>query len=139
VGAGLGEWVEQHAVDGEVAAGDVFAWVEGVADGVGAATVGVGTVVAEGGDLGEDAVAGVDEYDPEVSADGEGAGEQGEDHVGRGAGGDVKIFGRATEQAVAHAAACVEGLVAFGAEGGDDCPGCLLAHGVASVDFCLHL
>ncbi len=45
-------WVEQHAVDGEVAAEDIFAGVGGELDRVGAAAVAVGSVVAEGGDFG---------------------------------------------------------------------------------------
>ena len=48
-------WVEQHAVDGEVAAQDVFARVGGESDRVRAAAVGVGAVVAESGDFGGDA------------------------------------------------------------------------------------
>ena len=43
--------IEQEAVDGEVAAPDVFFGADGVADGVGMAAVGVGAVGAEGGDL----------------------------------------------------------------------------------------
>ena len=43
--------VEKHAVDREVAAVDVVGGGGGEADGVGAAAVGVGAVVAEGGDL----------------------------------------------------------------------------------------
>ena len=41
--------VEEEAVDGEVAALDVFFGAEGVADLVGVAAVGVGSVGAEGG------------------------------------------------------------------------------------------
>ena len=52
VGFFVDGWVEQHAVDGEVAAEDVFAGVGGELDGVGAAAVAVGSVVAEGGDFG---------------------------------------------------------------------------------------
>ena len=44
--------VEQHAVDGEVAAEDVFTGVGGELDCVRAAAIAIGSVVAEGGDFG---------------------------------------------------------------------------------------
>ena len=119
--------VEEHAVDGEVAAEDVFAGVGGEADGVGAAAVGVGSVVAEGGDFGGDGVVFplvwfADEDYAEVSAYGEGllVGEEVEDDVGRGAGGYVEVLGFETEEDVADAAPGEECLVASGAKNRDD-------------------
>ncbi len=119
--------VEEHAVDGEVAAEDVFAGVGGEADGVGAAAVGVGSVVAEGGDFGGDGfvfsvVWFADEDYAEVGAYGEGflVGEEIEDDVGCGAGGYVEVLGFEVEEDVAHAASGEEGLVASGAKSLDD-------------------
>ncbi len=74
------ERIEEHAVDGEVAAEHIFAGVGGEADRVGAAAVGVGAIVAEGGDLDGGAVVATgitasfatDEDDAEVGAYGEG-------------------------------------------------------------------
>ena len=115
-----GEGVEQHAVDGEVAAEDVLAGAGGEADGVGAAAVGVGAVGAEGGDLGGDVrSAGLrraDEDDAEVGSDREGAGKRASDLVGRGGGGDVVVLWGEAEEEVADAAAGEEGLMAGGAE-----------------------
>ena len=137
--------VEEHAVDGEVAAEDVFAGRGGELDGVGAAAVGVAAVVAEGGDFGLDLLAvGIfrgdgfaseaDEEDAEVGADGEGAvaelGEEGEDLVGGGGGGDVEVFGGDVEEEVADAAAGEESLVAGCAEVGDDGAGGSITGGV---------
>ena len=45
-----------------------------------------------------------DQNDAEVGADGEGAREQGEDRIGMGTGGDVKIFGKDADQDVADTA-----------------------------------
>ncbi len=44
---------QQQAVDGEIAAADIFFGAGGVADGVGMAAIGVGAIGAEGGDLGD--------------------------------------------------------------------------------------
>ena len=119
--------VEQHAVDGEVAAEDVFAGVGGEADGVGAAAVGVGSVVAEGGDFGGDGfvlsvVWFTDEDYAEVGAYGEGllVGEEAEDDVWRGTRGYVEVLGFEVEEDVAYAASGEEGLVAGGAQNLDD-------------------
>ncbi len=48
------QWIEEQAVDGEVAALDVFVGAERVADLVGMAAVGVGAVGAEGRNLGHE-------------------------------------------------------------------------------------
>lgn len=118
--------VEEHAVDGEVAAEDVFAGVGGEADGVGAAAVGVGSVVAEGGDFGGDGVVVVvwftDEDYAKVGAYGEGflVGEEVEDDVGCGAGGYVEVLWFEVEEDVAYAASGEECLMACGAENLDD-------------------
>ena len=111
--------VEEHAVDGEVAAKDVFAGVGREADGVGAAAVGVGSVVTEGGDLSGDGVVFsvvwfADEDYAEVGAYGEGffVGEEVEDDVGRGAGGYVVVLGFDAEEDVAYAASGEESSMA---------------------------
>ena len=107
--------IEEHSVDGEVAAEYIFARVGGVTHCIGTAAVGVGAVGAEGGDLGGDLdvvdlIA--DEDNAEVRADGEGLGEEGDDLIGRGGGGDVEVLGREAQQQVAHASAGEEGLMA---------------------------
>ena len=84
--------IEQEAVDGEVAALDVFGGVEGVADLVGMAAIGVRTVGAKGRDLhlrwggllGGVLGLGGNENDAEVRADSKGAREHVEHDVGRG-------------------------------------------------------
>lgn len=111
------ERVEQHAVDGEVAAEDIFLRIGGEADGVGAASVGVGSVMAEGGYLDGDVVFIADQDYAEVGADCEGLREEGLDDVGGGAGGYVEIFGGEVEEEVADAASGEVGGVALGAEG----------------------
>lgn len=117
------EWIEEHAVDGEVAAEDVLFGVVGECDLRWVAAVEVGAVAAEGGDFGEDGlvVDGLaDEDDTEVSADGEGLGEEVEDDGGTCVGGDVVVLGGEVEEEVANAAAGEVGLVAAVAEGTDD-------------------
>jgi hypothetical protein len=116
--------VEEHAVDGEVAAEDVFARVKRKADGVGPATVTIGSVVAEGGDFdsGLLALGGVfrrfvaDQDDAEVGSDRESfaaeAGEEGYDLAGGGGGGDIVVVGRTAEQEIANGPSGEEGLEA---------------------------
>ena len=128
----VGDGIEQHAVDGEVAAEDVFARVGGVADGIGTAAVGVGAVRAEGGDFGGDLVAVdllADQHYAEVCADGEGLREERDDLVRGGGRGDVVILGCDAEEEVANAAAGEEGLVAGAAEGTGDGAGCTVLRG----------
>lgn len=105
-----GERVEEHAIDGEVAALGV-GFRGGEDDVVRAAAVEVGAVGAERGDFEEVAVE-VDDDDAEVSADELGAGEELEDLVRGGAGGDVVVVGLAAEEFVADAAAGEVGGVA---------------------------
>ena len=128
--------IEQQAVDGEVAALDVFGGIGGVANLVGMAAVGVDAVAAEGGNLGDGVARGRvgrvferrcfveglvgDQDDAEGCADGEGAWEEPEDDVGRGGGGHVVVERSAAEEQVADAAAGEVGLVALGAQGFDD-------------------
>ena len=115
--------VEEHAVDGEVAAKDVFARVSGEADGVGPAAIGVGAVVAEGGDFGGGGLTRGDvlyEDDTEVGANLETAGEERDDFSRGGAGGHVEVLRLDAEEQVTDAAACEEGLVAGGSEGCGD-------------------
>jgi N6-L-threonylcarbamoyladenine synthase len=133
--------IEEEAVDGEVAALDVFFGAGGVEDGVRVAAVRVCGVGAEGGDLGHGvARAGIggvlerrnlvesfvgNENDAKVSADGERAREQVEDDVGCGGGGHVVVDGIAAEQQVADAAAGEQRLVTRSAKGFDDAQGSL--------------
>jgi len=128
------QWVEEEAVDGEVATLDVFGGSLCVADFVGVAAVGVDAVIAEGGDLCDAALChcllgasgvevGSDEDYAEVRAYGEGAGEHGEDDVGGGGGGDVVVLRFAAKEEVAHASTGEVGFVAGGAQGPDDLDG----------------
>ena len=121
-----GERVEEHAVDGEVAAFGV-GFRGGEDDVVWAAAVEVGTVGAERGDFEEVAVE-VDDDDAEVCADELGAREEGEDLVRGGAGGDVVVVGLAAEEFVADAAAGEVGGVAGVGE-----PFCQIGGGAAEA------
>jgi hypothetical protein len=120
----VGDRVEQQAVDGEVAALDIFARVGGKTNCVGASTVRVGTVVAKGGDFGGDVgcvgLRGANEDYAEVGSDGECLREKCDDLVGGGRGGDVVIFRRQAEQEVTDAATGKESLVASLAQGACD-------------------
>lgn len=69
-----GDWVFEEAVDGEVAAVGVFLG-GGESDGMGAASIFVGAIGAEGGDLDVVALELYDD-DAEVGADFVGAGEK---------------------------------------------------------------
>ena len=114
----FGDGVEEQAVDGEVAALGVVLG-GGERDAVGVAAVAVGGVGAERGDFDLAGVAWAEHGDhAERGADGQRAAvaEEVADLVGRGAGGDVVIFGREAEQFVADAAAGPEGFEAGGAE-----------------------
>ncbi len=119
--------IEHHAVDGEVAAQDVFLHARGKTDFGGMAAIVVGDIRAKCSNFGDNfrelAFAGdvfTDENDTEVGSDGEGAGKKLEDGVGMGAGGDVEVFGRQAEEQVADAAASEIRFVASGAEPEDD-------------------
>ena len=131
--------IEQQAVDGEVAALDVFLGIGGVADLVGMAAIGVDAVAAERGHLSHGvARRGIgrvlerrslvegfvgDQHHAEMRADGEGAREEIEDDVGCCGGGYVVVERGAAEEEIAHAAAGEVGLVALGAQGFDDAEG----------------
>ena len=78
-----------------------------------------------------------DEDDAEVGADGEGLGEERDDLIGRGGGGDVEVLGREAEQEVAHASAGEEGLVAGVAQAAGD--GERGAEVRVGVEFALHV
>jgi len=125
--AGDGQGVEQEAIDGEVAALDVFFGAQGVAHRIGMAAVGVSGVGAEGGDFGGKVAVAVivgNADDAEVGPYGEGAREHGENDIWRGAGGDVEVFRGAAQQQVADAAAGEIGFIARRAQLGDDLEGC---------------
>ena len=103
----FGDRVEEQAVDREVAALGVVLGV-GERDAVGVAAVAVGGVGAKRGDFDLAGRARAEHRDhAERGADRQraAAAEEVADLVGRGAGGDVVIFGHEAEQLVAHAAA----------------------------------
>ncbi len=141
--------VEQHAVDGEVAALDVFAGIGREADGVGAAAVEIGSVVTEGGDFGcgvlaIDVVLGriQNKDDAEVGAYLLGSREERDDFIGRGARGHVEIFCSEVEQEIADATTGEIGGMPGGAECGCDVGRCFEGravgkpqnHGDSSLD-----
>lgn len=94
-----GEGILKEAVDGEVAALGVFLG-RGEFNGFGAATVFVGAIGAEGGDLDHFVIAFHDD-DAEVCADGIGSFEKGLDLGGSGGGGEVVVLGFLAEELVA--------------------------------------
>ena len=115
--------VEQHAVDGEVAALDVFAGGGCEADGVGAAAVEVGSVVTERGDLGGGVFAChlvKHQNDAEVRAYLLGSWEERDDFGRSGARGYVEVFCGVIEEEIADAATGEAGGVSGGAECGCD-------------------
>ena len=142
-GLALEDGVEHHAVDGEVAAEDIFLRRRGEADFGGVAAVEVGDVGAKCSNLGDNfaGVAGcggivevlADQNDAELGADGEGLREHGEDDVRMRAGGNVEIFRLDAEEHVAHAAAGEVRLVAGGTEPDDDVLGGELGGVIASA------
>ncbi len=121
--------VEQHAVDGEVAAEDVLPGGASVMDGVWPAAIAIAAVTAEGSDFGKNFRGPVcfrHQHDTEVSAHGEGAGKHPEHTVRGGAGGDIEVGGLAAQQEIAHASAGEICGVAGSAEMFDNARGRLL-------------
>ena len=114
----VGNGVEEHAVDGEIAAFGV-APGRGEGDIDGAAAVDVDAVGAEAGDL-ELRLAIQDADDTEVRADGDCAREQRLHLLGAGAGGDVEVVRGDAAELVAHAAAREVGDVARPLQTGGD-------------------
>lgn len=129
------EWIEEEAIDGEVAALDVFSGGFGVADFIGMTTVRVNAIVAEGGDFGDAAlgdgtlfaiaadIRGDEDY-AEVSANGEGAGKHGENNIGSCRGSDIVVLRFAAEEKVANASTSEVGIVACRAQSANDRNGC---------------
>jgi len=101
----------EEAVDGEIAALDVFFGCFGIDDLIGMPAVGVAEVGAEGGDFDLQGIL-ADEDDTELRADIEAVWEEFENFFWSGAGGDVEIGRVAMKEDVAHAAADEEGPVA---------------------------
>jgi len=110
--------IEQEAVDGEIAALDVFRGGLGVTNFIGVAAIGVDAVIAEGGDLGHHLRRGrrllrgrrrisfrsrSDEDDAEVCSNRVGARKHGKYNVGSGGGCDVVVLRLATEEEIANA------------------------------------
>jgi hypothetical protein len=122
-GLAMEDGVEHHAVNGEVAAEDVFLGARGKADLGGVAAVAIRDVAAKCSNLGDNFLIVnlvADQHNAEVGPDGEGAREQGEDRIGMGAGGNVEVLGRDAEENVADAAAGEVRLVTGGAQLDDD-------------------
>jgi hypothetical protein len=101
----------EEAVDGEIAALDIFFGRLGIDDLVGMAAVGIADVGAEGGDFDFDGVV-ADEDDAELRADIEGVGEQLQNLLRSCIGGNVVVRGLTMQKDVANAAADEESLVA---------------------------
>src|SRR5581483_9504068 len=116
--------VEEHAVDGEVAAPGVLLG-GGEGDRVRPAAVGVAEVGAEGGDLDLEpvplGVAGAEDLDyAEAGPDADAAAEESLHLLRSGVGGDVVVGGVEAEQFVADAPAGPQGAVARLLQAGDD-------------------
>ena len=127
---GVVGWVQHHAVDGEVATLYVLLRTGGKAHCVRAPSVGVGAITAKGSDFGYDLLAArpltADQDNTKMRAYGKGLLEHGKHLIRRGTGGDVEVLGLAAQQQVAHATANEIGLVAGGAEPGNDLCRCML-------------
>jgi hypothetical protein len=106
----------EEAVDGEIAALDIFFGSLGVDDLVGMAAVGIADVGTEGSNLDLEGVL-PEEDDAELRADIEAVWEEFENFRRRGVGGDVVIGGIAMKKDVAHTAADEEGLVSASLKG----------------------
>jgi hypothetical protein len=102
----------EQAIDGEIAALNVFFGCPGIDDLVGMAAIGVADIGAEGGYFDFEGVL-ADEDDTELGADVEAVGKQAEYFRGSGIGGDIVIGGLATEKDVSHTAADKKGLMAL--------------------------
>ena len=109
----------KQAVDGEVAARNVFLWSTCVDHLVRMATIGVANVTAEGGDFNLVAVA-RNEHDTELSTDTKGIRKQLHDLSGRGVGGYVVVGRVAMEQKIADTTANHQGLIAVLLKSGTD-------------------
>src|ERR1700677_4184586 len=127
---GVVGWVQHHAVDGEVSTLYILFRAGGEAHRIRAPSVGVGHITAKGSDFGDDLLAPrpltADQDNTEMRAYGKGLLEHGEHLIRRRAGGDVEILGFTAQQQVAHTTANEVGLVARGAEPGNDLGCCML-------------
>ena len=101
----------EKAVNGEIAALDVFFGCFGINDLVGMAAVRVADIGAEGGDFDFEGVL-ADENDTELGADIEALWEELKNLLRSGVSGDVVIGGIAMEEDIADAASDEEGLMA---------------------------
>jgi len=110
-----GVMAHQEAVDGEIAALDIFFGCFRVDDLIGMAAVRVAEVGAEGGDFDLEGIV-ADEDDAELRADIEAVGEELQNFGRSCVGGDVVIRGIASKQDVAHTAADEESLVTLALE-----------------------
>jgi len=109
----------EEAIDGEIAALDVFFRCFRIDDPVGMAAVGVADVGAEGGDLNFERSLPYED-DAELRADIETVGEKLQNFRRSGVGGNVEIGGAAMEKDVANTATDEEGLVSVALERGAD-------------------
>src|SRR6201993_3665977 len=140
-----GNRIHQQAIDGEVAASNVFARIFAVTHLVGVTSIAVADVGAEGCYLNHVGFGGSwgggftsvlggrvillsgvvlarnrHQHDAELGSRGIRFRENPHDLLGRGVSGDVIVSGLATEQQIAHAAAAEVSLVAAVSQGGDN-------------------
>ena len=115
------DWVQHHAIDGEVPALHILFRAGGESHRIRMSAVGVDPVTAKRSNL-SDKFAGRDQHDSEVSSYGKSSLEQREHLIGRSAGGDVEVLRYATHQQVADATTHEVSLVAGGAQPGHDLP-----------------
>jgi N6-L-threonylcarbamoyladenine synthase len=131
--------IEQHAVDGEVAAFDVFFSTLGKTHGVGMSAVGIGSVVAKCSDFGYEfsAVCFIrHQHHTKVSANGEGLGKHLQNDFGMGVGCDVEVFRLSAQKQIAHTSASEPGLISLGPQTLDDVFGRLsLNHHSSSMEY----
>ena len=138
VGPGKDFGVQHHAIDGEIAALYIFFRADGEAHRIRVPAVAIGAVAAKGSDFGHQLLAPMastaDQNDAEMGAYGKGLFEHGEHLVRERAGGDVEVLWFAAQQQVSYATANEIGLVAGGAEPGDNLRCCLLC--AAECRYC---
>ena len=122
----VGQRIEEHPVDGEVAPQGVLARV-GELHLVRMAAVEVGSVAAKPGHLVAPALQ-HHHHDPELRSNGNGVPEEAHDLPGTGAGGHVPVRRRPSNGQVAHAAAGQQSLVPILPQGADDMEGTRIDH-----------
>ena len=131
--------IEQHAIDGEVAALNVLFGALRESDRVGMPAVGICAIIPKCSDLGyEFTTVGFvsNEYHAEVCTDGESLRKHLEDDVGMRVGSNIEVLRLAAEEQVAHASAGEPGLISLGPQTLDDVLGGLsLLHHSSSMEY----